>query len=386
MKIALTVEDFRPWRGGGEGYVFGLAGRLVRLGHEVHVFAGRIGDVPDGIAPHDVPLTGLLPRRATFALNCARMLDEAAEEFDLVHGFGKSIRMDVFRPGGGVHRAWRRLEPLSVENPARRAWRRFRRHFSFDQRLVLWLEAKQFAPGADGPEIIANSNMVRRHVLEHYNVPESRIHVIPNGVDGTRFTPANRARCREAVRTQWGVADDDVVVLFVANNFRLKGLLPLVRALARLPRSSPPVKVVAVGRDRQGPYRALAGQLGCADRLIFAGATTKTEEAYAAADVFAHPTFYDPCANVTLEAMASGLPVVTSVYNGAGELLTPDAGAVIDPEHPEALAGAIEAFLDPACRAAAGTAARRIADAHNPEWHLGKVLEVYNDALARKRG
>jgi len=385
VRIALTVEDFRPWRGGGEGYVFGLAERLVRLGHEVHAFAGRIENVPDGITPHEVPMTGLLPRRAKFALNCARMLDQGEERFDLIHGFGKSIRMDVFRPGGGVHRAWRRLEPLSIENPLGRAWRRFRRHFSLDQRLVLWLDSKQFAPGPEGPEIIANSRMVRGHILEYYRVPASRIHVIPNGVDTTRFTPANRARYREAVRAQWGVAEHDIVILFVANNFRLKGLFPLVRALARLRRSGAPVKVVAVGRGRQGPFRALAERLGCSDRLIFPGPTKKTEEAYAAADVFAHPTFYDPCANVTLEAMASRLPVVTSVYNGASELLTPDAGAVIDPEHSEALAGAIEAFLDPECRAAAGAAARGIAEAHNPDWHVGEVLKVYDKALVRKR-
>ena len=63
MKIALTVEDFRPWRGGGEGYVFGLASRLATLGHDVHVFAGRMENVPEGITPHEVPLAGFLPRR-----------------------------------------------------------------------------------------------------------------------------------------------------------------------------------------------------------------------------------------------------------------------------------------------------------------------------------
>ena len=386
MRIALTVEDFRPWRGGGEGYVVALANALLERGHEVHVFASEIENVPEGITPHTVRARKFPSRRTSFALGCARMLDESNVAFDLVHGFGKSIRMDVFRPGGGVHRAWQRLDPLTVESPLGRTWRRFRRKFSLDQWLVLWLESKQLTRDPDGHQIIVNSQMVRRHVLEHYRVPEDRLHVIYNGVDTDRFTPENRERFRASMRDQFALREDDIVLVFVANNFRLKGLMPLIRAVGALRKAGAPVKLIVVGRDRQKRYLQAAKDLACNDAIVFAGAVRETEKVYAAADVFVHPTFYDPCANVTLEAMASGLPVVTSIYNGAGELVSEDAGAVVDPGDVDALAAAMGRFLNGEERALAAAAARAVAEEHGISWHIGEVLKVYDRALAlRKR-
>ena len=385
MKIALTIEDFRPSRGGGEAYAFGLARALAALGHEVHVFAARIGDVPEGVTPHVVAIYGAPWRRTAFALRCARMLADREGDFDLVHGLGKSIRMDVFRPGGGVHRAWQRQDPLSIEGRGRRLWRRVKGRLSLDQCLVLRLEAKQYAPGPDGPEIIANSGMVRDHILTDYRVAEDRIHVIYNGVDTKRFSPANREKFRSDVREEFGIEPSATVLLFAANNFRLKGLTPLVRAAGELGDVREPLRVLVIGRGRPARYRRLARELGCDPRFVFAGPMPAPERAYAAADVLVHPSFYDPCANVTLEALASGLPVVTSIYNGAGEIITGGAeGSVVDPQDIGALAAAIRAFLDPARREAAGKAARTLAEQHTMSHHVRQVLAVYGKALARK--
>ena len=383
MRIALTIEDFRAWRGGGEGYVDNLARALLARGHEVHVFAARFDAVPDGIITHQVPIGHLLSKRVSFALRCARLLEKGRDDFDIIHGFGKSIRMDVFRPGGGVHRAWRQMEPRSVEGSGRRLWRRLRRSVSPDQRLVLRLESKQFRSDPGGPQIIANSRMVRDHILAYYRVPDERIHVIYNGVDTARFSPDNRDRFRTETRRQWGVRAADIVLLFAANNFQLKGLRPLIRAAAKLGGAHGQLRIIVMGRDRPAPYRALARRLGCAERVSFIGPLHEPEQAYAAADLSVHPTFYDPCANVTLEALASGLPVVTSTSNGAGELITPEVeGLVIDAENIEELAAAIRTFLDPHRREAAGRAARQLAEQHGMERHLKEVLAVY--ALARK--
>jgi len=385
MRIALTVEDFRAWRGGGERYVFGLGRALVELGHDVHVFAARIGEVPDGMTPHQVPIRGLLSRRSAFALGCARRLEECAAAFDVVHGFGKSIRMDVFRPGGGVHRAWRKQDLLAIEGRSRRWWKRLTRAVSLDQRLVLRLEAKQFQPRRGGAEIIANSQMVRGHILSYYRVPPERIHVIHNGVDTERFSPALREKHGGEVRRKFGLSPSEVVLLFAANNFRLKGLTPLIRAVGELSDASDRLRILVMGRGRPGGFRRLARRLGCGRKIVFAGPISDPERVYAAADLFVHPTFYDPCANVTLEALASGLPVVTSIYNGAGELLTPGVeGLVVDPEDIGALAAAIRTFLDPDRRAAGGRAARRLAEQHTMERHVREVLAVYERALARK--
>jgi len=385
MKVALTIDDFRPWRGGAERYAYGFAQALLAQGHEVHVFAAHFADLPEGAIAHPVSIRGRPWRRVAFALRCARILADCERDFDIVHGFGNSVRMDVFRPGGGVHRAWQRQDLLSIASPTLRFWTRLRRRSSPGQHALLRLERRQFGNGPDGPEVIAVSKMVRDHARAYYNVPNERLHVVYNGVDTARFSPENDGRFRAETRKRLGIADSEVALLFISNNFRLKGLEPLIHAVAALGAERNAVRVVVVGRDRPAPWRALAERLRCADRIIFAGPFELAEQAYAAGDVLVHPTFYDPCANVTLEAMAAGRPVITSRYNGAGELITPGAeGFVVDPQNVQKLSDAIRCFLDKNRREAAGRNARRLAQAHDLRQSVQEVIGVYDLALARK--
>ena len=385
MKVALTIDDFRPWRGGAQQYAYGFAQALLAQGHEVHVFAAHFAGLPEGVIAHPVSIRGRPFRRVAFALRCARMLAKSERDFDIVHGFGNSLRMDVFRPGGGVHRAWQRQDLLSIESPARRLCTRLRRTLSLGQKALLLLEGRQLRGGPDGPEVVAVSKMVRDHVRAYYNVPDERLHVVYNGVDTTRFSPENDGRFRAETRKRLGIGDSEVALLFVSNNFRLKGLGPLIRAVAALGPERNAVRLVVVGRDRPAPWRALAERLRCGDRISFTGPFDAAEQAYAAGDVLVHPTFYDPCANVTLEAMAAGRPVITSRYNGAGELITPGVeGSVVDPQDVQALSDAIRWFLDEGRRQAAGRNARRLALTRGMQRSVQEVMRVYDLALARK--
>src|SRR5207248_3522502 len=123
----------------------------------------------------------------------------------------------------------------------------------------------------------------------------------------------------------------------------------------------PPVSLIVAGKSKTKPFERLARRLGVADRVRFIGYCPDMRNCYFAADFFVHPTFYDPCSNVVLEAMACGLPVITSAYNGACELLHPPReGYVLDDPHDHRrLAEALARMLDPARRAACGQAARR---------------------------
>ena len=108
------------------------------------------------------------------------------------------------------------------------------------------------------------------------------------------------------------------------------------------------------GSPKTAEFERLARRLGVADRVRFIGYCADMRNAYFAADFFVHPTFYDPCSNVVLEAMACGLPVITSRYNGASELMhPPQEGYVIDDPHDhERLAACLTQMLDPARRSA----------------------------------
>src|SRR5262249_9132616 len=150
--------------------------------------------------------------------------------------------------------------------------------------------------------------------------------------------------------------------VFVAMNYRLKGLEPLLHAVRLLPGDSP-FRLLIAGSPRTDSFERLARRLNVSDRVRFLGYCSDTRNCYFAADFLVHPTFYDPFSLVVLEALACGLPVVTSRYNGASELLNPPReGYVIDDPHDyERLAWCLAQLLDPDRRAQCAQAARRAA-------------------------
>jgi UDP-glucose:(heptosyl)LPS alpha-1,3-glucosyltransferase len=141
-----------------------------------------------------------------------------------------------------------------------------------------------------------------------------------------------------------------------------------------------------MGNPRTGRYERLVRKLGIADRVIFQGFGGDMRQAYFAADFLVHPTFYDPCSLVVLEALACGLPVITSRYNGAAELLNPQsAGIVIDDPHDhESLARAIKTLLDPHQRHIASQAAREAAGRWNFEHHYRRIIGILTEVARRK--
>ncbi|MEW6359768.1 MAG: glycosyltransferase family 4 protein [Planctomycetota bacterium] len=384
MKIALNIEYFSPSKGGGETYAANFAAALLQKGHEVHVFADSWEEVHPDIVFHRVPSAGLggLFREWRFAARSARALKE--HDFDIIQGFGKVLYMDVYRPGGGVHKQWFHHDLQAIDSAGARALKRLSRRISPRQMIKFAIERMQYQSGTVR-RVIAVSNMVKRHIVESYDFSEERICVICNGVDLEKFHPAHRDAHRAEVRSRVGLKDE-IVVLCVANNFKLKGVRYLIKALAELVRERKFVGLI-VGRDKPGPYASLARDLGCEDRVIFTGGASDVERFYAAADILVHPSFYDPCANVCLEALASGLPTITTRQNGSGEILTEGKeGFVIDtPKDVDAMADRIRRLGDDEFRRSAGRAARALAEQHSIERNYRDVMRVYEDVLAEKR-
>ena len=151
---------------------------------------------------------------------------------------------------------------------------------------------------------------------------------------------------------------------------------------------------MVVGKSSTAGFEKLAQRLGVADRVHFAGYCSDMRDAYFAADFLVHPTFYDPCSNVVLEAMACGLPVITTRYNGVSEMLRPTGergvcaeGLVLDDPHDHArLAWALEQMLDPERRAACAQAARRNAAGWTFEHHYQGMLRILAEAAAQAPG
>jgi len=175
------------------------------------------------------------------------------------------------------------------------------------------------------------------------DLPPDRLVPFPNGVDLDRF---DRAAVEGGpVRRRYNLVPDVPLLLIVAQDFARKGLTPTIEALATLPEPRPTLLVV--GRDNPGPYRARAERRGVAGQVIFAGPIEDVRPFYAAADAFVMPTRHDPCSLVVLEALAMGVPVVSTAANGACDLMADGThGRVLaDPDDVAALAAAIADVL-----------------------------------------
>jgi UDP-glucose:(heptosyl)LPS alpha-1,3-glucosyltransferase len=311
MKIALIRKEYTLSWGGAESYVVHLSRQLLEMGHEVHVFANT-WDLPSDprITFHKVPVLSFYSplKNLTFALNTKRLLKE--ENFDIVSGFSQIYPQDIYRMGDGLHLYF--LKTLSTHtalkylNP---------RHLS-----ILFIEKQIFKPN-NYHHIIANSRMCKRQAIDYYQVPEDKIEVIYNGVDLERFTPRVRETYRLNVRKKLHIGDHETVILFISRNYKRKGLHLLIESLSLLGRKAHNIKILVAGRGNPKPYQRLASKLGFSNNMIFAGEERILEKYYGASDMLVLPTLYDPFSNVCLEALACGLPVITTTSNGAAEII-----------------------------------------------------------------
>jgi UDP-glucose:(heptosyl)LPS alpha-1,3-glucosyltransferase len=382
MRVALVTYTYSASRGGVERVVWSLARGVAARGHEVHVVCHRAEAEPEpGVVVHPVPALEWLSalRYVSFASNAAAAVD--ALGFDVVQGFGRTIRQDIVRVGGGSH--WEYL--LHTKPSMRTALGRMLRRLNPRDAAILALERRCFAPGAYR-KVLCVSRRVRDEVRRYFGVPDEALVVLHNGVDVRRFTPAVRAERRRTERERLGLADREVAFLFAGTGFDRKGLCHAVEAAALVAKDAP-VRLLVAGRGAEGPHLRRARSLGFAAGIRFLGESDDIAGLYAAADAFVLPTLYDPFPNVCLEAMACGVPVVTTAVTGVAEVIASgdDSFVVSSGDRVLEIVAALRALLDPARREAMGRAARATAERHSLEAYLDRTLALYAEVAEMKR-
>jgi UDP-glucose:(heptosyl)LPS alpha-1,3-glucosyltransferase len=381
IRFAIGLRDFSRKKGGAERYLVDLCIRMATEGHEVHVYTEHQGEENPGIYFHPVK-TIPFPRSIrllSFATRATREIENG--NYDITFGVGNTVKADILQPHGGVHWAWFWRSLKAYENPILWMIKFLGRILSPKQWVSGWVEDAPYQ--TEGLRaIIAISDMVKRDMMRWYRIPEERIHVVYNGVDIERFHPRNR-QYREEVRRRHRVGDE-LVILFVSNNFRMKGLRFLIKALAEIKKeNSPPFKLLVLGRDRQDPYLRLAREMGIFEEVVFAGSTDEPEKYYGASDLLVHPTFYDACSLTVLEALASGLPVITTHSNGASGIITEgQEGFVIpDPRDGQTLVEKICFFLNREKVEKASVAARHLAESYSLEKNWREMRNIFERAM-----
>ncbi len=344
MRIGLVIKSLDPRRGGAEAWTYQHAINLLERGHEVHVVAR---DIPAETAKLPVVIHRLQRIRTPLGLAKAAEAELRALNLDLIHDMGLGWYCDIFQPHSGCWTAITRQKLLLVP-PWLRPIKRQVDPWLPRYRQLNMLACRQVA--AENQILLALSQKVADEFQQFHHIPTSRIRVVYNGVDAERFSPLRRAEFSRSMRQRLGIKEDTVLALSVAHNFQLKGVPTLLRALEILAPKRLPIHAVVVGgkRIRSWQLQAKARRLP----VTFVGPQSDTVPFYAAADMLVHPSFYDSCSLVLLEAAASGLPLLVSRESGASELLSDGVEGLLldDSADAERLAVQMESLLDASMR------------------------------------
>ncbi|HEY5724837.1 MAG TPA: glycosyltransferase family 4 protein [Methylomirabilota bacterium] len=304
MKLALICRPF-VFHGGVETATAGLVRELVRRDHEVDLLTTRAQRPVPGVTVRPLPvLRG--PRIArVLSFGLAARMATRGHGYEVVQAHERTFAADLYRAGEGTHRGY--LEAMGRSQG-----------LSSYHKLLIYLERRIFQLRAVNG-IVAISAGGKTEIERLYGTPPERVTLIYNGVDLDRFTPDNRTRHRAAIRAELGVDAADWCVLFVGSGFERKGLGPLVEALGSI--GDRHARLIVAGRGNRAPYVTQAARLGLGDRVVWTAPRPDVDRLYAAADLVALPARYEPFGNVHLEALASGVPVLSSVHAGGAELI-----------------------------------------------------------------
>jgi UDP-glucose:(heptosyl)LPS alpha-1,3-glucosyltransferase len=346
----LIIGRYDALGGGAERWTDRHARYLLDRGFDVDLIARSFRHAPESARCHAVAVGRGLERRLHWAEAVEKKTQ--SERFDVVHDMGDTWAGDLFMPHHGSRQAGLHQNLLMLP-PAIRPLQSLFHQTLPRYREFAELERRQYS--LDRPtRFIAISRRVAADMRDRHGVPPDRIDLVYNGIDTVRFTPGNGS----ALRREWGW-EDRTIFLLVAHNFRLKGLGETIRALAVLVNQGERVGLLVAGGGRAGSYRRQMARLGCSDAVRFLGNVGDVAQIYRAADVYVQPTYYDPCSLVVLEALASGMPAITTAVNGASELMTPAMGEVLSsPSDHAGLVRAMARFLDPTERQRSSAMAR----------------------------
>jgi UDP-glucose:(heptosyl)LPS alpha-1,3-glucosyltransferase len=351
-KVALIIEHADAARGGAERSALELTTALSERGLEVDLLAAKGRASADNI--HILCADSLAKRTSydTFAKVLKKHLSE--NHYDVIHSALPFAFADVYQPRGGTFAESISRNAASYQNKFLTSFKKITA-FANSRRTTLLRVEKKLCKDNNGPVIAALSKYVADQFRQHYGTNEQRVKVIPNGIvinEQVDTAKANMLRAQISAELALTEADKPALFLFVANNFRLKGLACLIKAMhsaTGYDTHRQPYLIVA-GRGKPDKYRRLAKKLKIHNHILFVGPLHNIQNALSITDVAVLPTFYDPSSRYILEAIAAAKPVITTKFNGATDLFDDNRhGRVIDtPLNTAALAQAITFFTDTA--------------------------------------
>ncbi len=416
MKIALIIEHFDATRGGAEAMTVWLSGQLAAAGHDVAVLchdhtprlnryhaashgashdaersrqshATALPDPPAGVRVHR--LRGLKLRTGLgfrmFGRRAAAWCNRNAP--DIIHSMTVACPGDLYHPHAGVYASIHEQAVASRETIRQAILKRWMLQFSDKQQTLLKLERRALAGPQHGGarQILCLGATMMADFQRHYHVHRDRLIRLDNPLMTPAPSSSTLQEYRDWFRSHYNLAPQDRVALFAGHDFRRKGLTWAIRTLTL---TRDPWKLLVVGLGKTREYLRLAQSLGLADRVIFVGPTREMSRAYASADALLFPTFYESFGLVALEAMAHGLPVISTRFLGCFDLVERHrAGTIVSsPTDVQAMAQALDALQHShADRTKLANLVRKASQGLEPESYLKRLETIYKNCVALKK-
>ena len=364
LRIGLVRRGFSP-TGGAERYLKRLACGLVENGHDVQLFATKEWPA------NEWPFGEVNQLNSRSILGFADEVEKkrAGGSCDLLLSLERIWRCDLYRAGDGVHQAW-----LQRRQKFEGRWRQLARKFNRKHRDILRLEQSLFGERCAG-RVIANSKMVKDEIFDFYSYRPDMIDIVRSGLPLKDFQFSAEVRRKSRIRLD--LDPDDVAVLFVGTGWERKGLRYAIEAVESC---SKKLRLLVAGGGDADRYRS--------DRIQFLGEVVDLLPIFAAADVFILPTIYDPFSNACLEAMACGLPVITTRANGFYEIMEDRIhGSIVDSaDDVSDLVSALEDWSDPTRRAAARPSILKHAARFDISRNVNETIRLLTRAANRTPG
>ncbi|MEL7237803.1 MAG: glycosyltransferase family 4 protein [Planctomycetota bacterium] len=359
MRIALIILHDDPARGGAERYTRDLAASLTQHGHDARIVAAS-----STAGAVTLPASGA-SRSGLYRDFCNQLTPYlAAESFDLVHAMlplppGVA---DLYHPHAGV---------ATAEHPTRSG--KWLSWLSNPRRRLFAKVERDMLRAPPAPVTLTLSQYVEDQLRRDH--PAATARRLFNGVDVARFCPDGPAIARDEL----GLSKGAVAGLFVGNDPVRKGLREAMNLLPAFPR----FHLLVAGRFDTKSYEAAGRQLGVGPRVHFLGPRDDVPALYRSADLLVQLTRHDPCSLATLEALASGLPVLSTKTNGATEVMTSGVhGEVIDAaDDGEAARAAVRRLLDGETLADARQACTQLRPLLSWQTHVDTLVDIYADLL-----
>ena len=304
MKLAFVLFKYFPY-GGLQRDMLRIAAACQQRGYEIHVYTlSWQGDIPAGFHVHRLPARGL--RNYVRYRNFIRQLQRQLRQHPVaaVIGFNRMSGLDVYYAADPCFRQ------EHVENRSRLVWLLGRYRFFLRQERAVF--------GTGSKTLVLMISALQLQYYQHfYATPQSRIRMLPPGISRDRMAPPDRNEIRAGFRQEFGLAEEDLLLLSVGSGFSMKGFDRGLIAVAALPAElRRRVRLFIIGQDKQGPVQRLVQRLDLQENVRFFSGRDDIPRFLQGADLLLHPARHENTGTVIVEAIVAGLPVLTTATCG----------------------------------------------------------------------